>query len=152
MTEFLTPKGREKIIEELKLLKTVKIPKIIERISLAIEMGDLSENAEFETAKEDQAFAEMRVKNLEKLLKNAKVIDQKGTNAKIISLGSSVILEIKSQTKEYLIVGNTESNPSQGRISCDSPLGRVLIGQTKNKEVELKAPSGIIKIKITQIK
>ncbi|OQX71427.1 transcription elongation factor GreA [Candidatus Parcubacteria bacterium 4484_255] len=151
MTKFLTSKGRENVLKELEFLKTVKIPQIIKRISLAIEMGDLSENAEFETAKEEQALAEMRVKTLEKLLMDAKIIDQSNTNKEVVSVGSKVVLEIKSQIKEYLIVGSNEANPAQGSISCESPLGKILIGQKKNKHVKLQAPSGVIDIKIIEI-
>jgi len=151
MTKFLTPKGKEKVLKELEFLKTVKIPQIIKRISLAIEMGDLSENAEFEIAKEDQALAEMKVKSLEKLLRDAKIIDQDKISKEVISVGSKVVLEIKSQIKEYWIVGNNEADPGQGSISCESPLARILIGQKKNKHVKLQAPSGIIDIKIIKI-
>lgn len=151
MTEFLTPKGKEKILEKLEFLKIVKIPQIIKRISLAIEMGDLSENAEFETAKEDQALAEMKAKSLEKLLRDAKVVDQEKLSKEVISIGSKVVLEIKSQIKEYFIVGNNEADPSQCRISYESPMGQILIGQKKNKQVKLQAPSGIIDIKIIRI-
>ncbi len=151
MTEFLTPKGKEKILEKLEFLKIVKIPQIIKRISLAIEMGDLSENAEFEIAKEEQALAEMKVKSLEKLLKEAKIIDQDKISREVVSVGSKVVLEINLQVKEYLIVGSNEADPSQGCISCESPLGKALIGQKKNKQVKLQAPAGIIDIKIVQI-
>ncbi len=151
MTEFLTLNGKEKILKELEFLKTIKIPQIIKRISLAIEMGDLSENAEFEIAKEDQALAEMKVKGLEKLLKDAKIIDKNTINKEIVSVGSRVVLEIKSQTKEYLVVGSNEADPSKGSISCESPLGRALIGQKKNKQVKLQAPAGVIDVKIIQI-
>jgi len=151
MTQFLTPEGKEKIIKELEFLKTIKIPKIIKRISLAIEMGDLSENAEFDIAKEDQALTEMRAKSLEKLLRDAKVVDQKKLSKEIISVGSKAVLEIKSQIKEYFIVGSDEADPSRCRISCESPMGRILIGQRKGKQVKLQAPSGIIDIKIIRI-
>ena len=151
MTQFLTPKGKEKIFKELEFLKTIKIPQIIKRISLAIEMGDLSENAEFEIAKEEQALAEMKVKNLEKLLKEAKIIDQNKISKKVISVGSVVVLEINSQVKEYVIVGSNEADPGHGRISYESPLGQVLVGQKKNKQVKLQAPAGIIDIKIIKI-
>ncbi len=151
MNKFLTSEGKEKILKELKLLKTVKIPQIIKRIRLAIEMGDLSENAEFDIAKEEQALAEMKVKNLEKFLRDAKIIDQNKINKEVISVGSKVVLEIKSQIKEYLIVGNNEADPSHGRISCESPLAITLIGQRKNKQVKLKTPSGIIDVKIIKI-
>ena len=114
-------------------------------------MGDLSENAEFEIAKEEQALAEMRAKGLEKLLIDAKIIDQDKINKEVISVGSRVVLEIKSQVKEYVIVGSNEADPGQGCISCESPLGRILIGQKKNKQVKLQAPAGIIDIKIIKI-
>ncbi|MCF7906953.1 transcription elongation factor GreA [Patescibacteria group bacterium] len=149
MTEYLTPAGRKKILEELEFLQKVKIPQIVERIRLAIEMGDLSENAEFETAKEDQALAEMRVKNLKKILQNSKVIDHDQKKGDVISLGSKVTLEINSQKKEYSIVGSNEANPSQGCLSCESPLGRLLIGQKAGQKVDFKTPTGVImKVKV----
>ena len=151
MTKFLTSKGRENVLKELEFLKTVKIPQIIKRISLAIEMGDLSENAEFETAKEEQALAEMRVKTLEKLLMDAKIVNQDNMNKEVVLVGSKVLLEIKSQIKEYLIVGSNEANPAQGSISCESPLGKALIGQKRNKHVKLQTPSGTIDVKIIKI-
>jgi len=152
MTEYLTPKGREKILEELQFLKNVKIPQIVERIRLAIEMGDLSENAEFETAKEEQALAEMRVKNLKKIIQNSKVVDHKQENKNIISLGSKVVLEINSQKKEYTIVGSNESDPGQGYLSCESPLGRLLIGERAGQEVNFKTPNGkVTKVKIIKL-
>ncbi len=151
MTKFLTDKGKEKILKELEFLKKDKIPEIIKRISLAIEMGDLSENAEFESAKEDQALAEMKVKKLEKLLRDAKIINQKTINKEIVSIGSKVVLEIKSQIKEYFIVGDNEADPSQCRISYESPMGKILLGRKKNEHVKLQAPSGVIDIKIIRI-
>lgn len=152
MSEYLTPAGRKKILEELEFLQKVKIPQIVERIRLAIEMGDLSENAEFETAKEEQALAEMRVKNLKKILQNSKVVEHDKKRGHIISLGSKVFLEINSQKKEYSIVGSNEANPSQGRLSCESPLGRLLIGQRVGQKVDFKTPAGaIMKVKIIKV-
>jgi transcription elongation factor GreA len=153
MSEYLTPAGRKKMLEELEFLQKTKIPQIVERIRLAIEMGDLSENAEFETAKEEQALAEMRVKSLKKILQNSRVIDETQKEADVVTLGSKVLLEINSQKKEYSIVGSNEADPSQGCLSCESPLGRLLMGQKIGQEVDFKTPGGaVMKIKIIEVK
>lgn len=134
---ILTPTGLQKLEEELEHLKSVKRKEVAERIKIAIGYGDLSENSEYEDAKNEQAFIEGRILTLEKMLRNARVISDAEVNTDTVSIGSTVIvkdLEL-GEVIEYTIVGSAESDPSENKISNESPVGKALLGQPKGKVV-----------------
>lgn len=142
-TITLTPAGAQALKEELKQLKETKRPEVIERIKRAKEFGDLSENAEYQTAKEDQSFIEGRIQEVEAMLKSAKLVE-KNINTTTIGLGSSIALMIEGDTIEYEIVGPTEGDLEQNKISSESPVGKALIGRKKGDKVTVSAPGGEI--------
>lgn len=156
MTEkevILTPSGLQKLEEELDNLKTVKRKEVAERIKIAIGYGDLSENSEYEDAKNEQAFIEGRIITLEKMLRNARVISDDEVNTDTVSIGSTVIvkdLEFGDEI-EYTIVGSAESDPLENRISNESPVGEALLGKTKGTVVDVNVPAGVIQYEIIDI-
>ena len=150
MPEFLTLEGRSKIKTQLGELKE-KRPKIAKRIRDAKEMGDLSENTEFTTAKDEQSWVESEINRLENLLKSAETIDNTKNSDKV-RIGSSVQLKSKEGIKDYMIVGSEESDPSQGRISHESPLGKELINKKIGDNIEIQTPNGKIIFKIVSFK
>jgi len=150
---MLTYDGLKKLEEELHELKVVKRKQIAEKIKEARGQGDLSENAEYDAAKEEQAETEARIAILEKMLRNAEVIDVEDLDTKTIGLGAKVRLydeEFKEEV-EYTIVGSTEADPLNGRISNESPLGSVLMGQAKGAKVEAQTPGGLAYYKVLEI-
>jgi transcription elongation factor GreA len=151
---ILTLEGVAKLEEELNYLKTVRRREIANRIKQAIAFGDLSENSEYDEAKNEQAFIEGRIVTLEKMLKNARVIDDEDITTDVVSIGSKVkVLDVEmNEELEYTIVGSAEADPAKAKISNESPVGRALIGKTVNSEVEVLVPDGIIKMKILDIK
>lgn len=150
---LLTIDGLNKLEEELEHLKTVKRREVAERIKVAISYGDISENSEYEDAKNEQAFIEGRIITLEKMLRNAKLIKDEEVDVKKVSVGSIVSLKDLEygDTLEYQIVGSAESNPSENKISNESPLGKALLGMAKGKTIEVTAPAGVIQYKILKI-
>lgn len=150
---LLTIDGMNKLEEELEHLKTVKRREVAERIKVAISYGDISENSEYEDAKNEQAFIEGRIITLEKMLRNAKLIKDEEVDVKKVSVGSIVSLKDLEygDTLEYQIVGSAESNPSENKISNESPLGKALLGMAKGKTIEVTAPAGVIQYKILKI-
>ena len=148
MPRFLTPEGRTKIKQELERLKEKK-PQIAARIKAATELGDLSENAEFSTAKEDLALTEARIKDLQNLLRNAEIIKDKKGNQ--IDIGSTITLKINQEIKIYTLVGREETDPSNGRISYESPIGEALLKKKINEIVSIETPKGKISAKIIKI-
>lgn len=149
----LTYEGLEKLEKELEYLKTVKRKEVAEKIKQALAFGDLSENSEYDEAKNEQAQMEVRIVQLENMLKNAKVIDEEDINTDIVSLGAKVkVLDMEFEEEvEYTIVGSTEADPSQYKISDESPVGRALLGQAIGNIVDVAVPAGIIKFKILSI-
>ncbi|MTI82171.1 MAG: transcription elongation factor GreA [Firmicutes bacterium] len=149
---ILTSEGLKKLEAELENLKTVKRREVAQRIKQAIEFGDISENSEYEDAKNEQAFIEGRIVTLEKMLRNAKVIegnDQKET----VSIGSTVILkdlEFNDEV-EYTIVGSVEADPDTNKISNESPVGKAILGHKKGEVVEVNVPAGALKYEIVDI-
>ncbi len=144
MTErqtFITADGLEKLTEELKQLKTVKRREIAQRIQEAKELGDLSENAEYVEAKNEQAFVEGRIAELEAIVKNA-VIIQSEKNSEMVRVGSKVRVKAEGKTESYSIVGSNEADPKNGRISNESPLGQAFLGRRIGETVEVSVPSG----------
>lgn len=148
---LLTPEGLEKLQAELKKLKDVDRPAIIERIKTAKEFGDLSENAEWEEATKAQAFVEGRIAELEEMIRRARVIAPSDTSGSV-NLGSQVVVEIDGEKETYEIVGATESDPASGKISVESPIGQALLGHKAGDVVEVAAPAGLLKTKILEVK
>ena len=150
--EYLTPEGLKKLEEELEYLKTIRRAEVAERLHNAMAEGEVEENPEYEDAKNEQAFVEGRILELEAILANAVVIENKGP-ANEVRLGSRVtIVDLETGDKEqYLIVGSAEADPLNGRISHESPVGRALLGHKVNDVVTVQAPQGVMKFKITYI-
>ena len=150
----LTPEGLEKLQNELDELKTVHRKEVNDRIRQAKEYGDLSENAEYEDAKQEQAFIEGRILKLEQMIRNARLIDESEYASDEVHLGSIVkVKDLKnSEGYEFYIVGSTEADPPNHRISNESPLGRALIGHKKGDTVDVTTPRGVVKYKIEAIK
>ncbi len=151
---ILTQEGYDKLEEELNFLRTEKRAEIADRIKVALGFGDLSENSEYDEAKTAQAENETRIVELEDKLRHAKIIDQKDINTETVQVGNIVkVLDMEFDEKiEYQIVGSTEVNLAENKISNESPLGAALLGAKKNKIVEVNAPAGIMKYKILSIK
>ncbi len=139
-TIVLSPAGKKKLEEELEDLKRNKRKQIAERISTAKEFGDLSENAEYHEAKEEQAFIEGRIIELEHILKVAEVVDS--ADSTTVTVGSKVTLKKNNIDLQVEIVGATEANPSEGKISLESPLGQALFGREIGQSFELETPGG----------
>ncbi len=151
---ILTQEGLKKLEDELENLKSVKRREVAERIKVAIGYGDISENSEYEDAKNEQAFIEGRVITLEKMLRNARIINDDEVDTETVNVGSKVILKDLEvgDTVEYTIVGTAESDPSQSKISNESPVGKAIIGKKKGSSVDVNVPAGIIQYKIMDIK
>lgn len=151
---LLTPDGLKKLEDELENLKSVKRREVAERIKIAIGYGDISENSEYEDAKNEQAFIEGRIITLEKMLRNARIINNDEIDLETVNIGSTVIVEDMEfkDTMEYTIVGTAESDPLQNKISNESPVGKAIIGKKKGTTVEVSVPAGIIQYKIVDIK
>jgi transcription elongation factor GreA len=147
----LTKEGHEQLVKELKELKEVKRPEVIARIKSAQELGDLSENAEYQTAKEDQSFVEGRIQELEIILKTAKVVEKQHSTT-MVGIGSVVTVDIEGDEVTYEIVGPTESDMERSRISSESPVARALLGRKKGEKVTVLAPGGEVEYKIVTIK
>ncbi|MFR4554677.1 MAG: transcription elongation factor GreA, partial [Peptoniphilus sp.] len=127
---FFTPEGLEKIENEIEYLKTVRRKEVSERIKVALGYGDLSENSEYDEAKNEQAQVEERIAKLEMMVRNAKIIDEKDLNTDVVNIGSNVkVRELDTMEEdEYTIVGSAEADPLEGKISNESPVGSKLIG------------------------
>lgn len=152
-TSFLTSEGYQKLQDELDFLRTTKREQIADRLHEAIEGGELLDNAELEAAKNEQAFVEGRIKELEILLATARVVDEKEVDNEIIQVGNRVtIQEEGSKDKEvYEIVGVAEADPSVGKISNESPLGKALLGKRINDKVQVDAPAGSYQVKVLKV-
>lgn len=146
----ITKEGYEKAVEELNELRDVKRLEISEKIKAAKEMGDISENAEYQNAKEEQAFTEARIKELESLIKFATVTTGP-VDPSTVEVGDQVTVEGSAGEKVYTIVGFNEANPSAGKISNESPLGRAIVGKKVGETVTFASPSGETKLKIIKI-
>jgi transcription elongation factor GreA len=157
MTEkevLLTPEGLQKLEDELEHLKSVKRREVAERIKLAISYGDISENSEYEDAKNEQAFVEGRIMTLEKMLRNARIIHDDDVDTNLVSIGSTVVLkdvELNEEV-EYTIVGSAEADPASNKISNESPVGRALLGKSIGSFVDVAVPAGTIRFQILDIK
>ena len=151
---ILTQEGYDNLDKELNYLKTEKRTEIAERIKVARGFGDLSENSEYDEAKNAQAENEQQIAELEAKIRNAKVIDSKEIDTKTVQIGNTVKLydEEFEEEIEYTIVGSTEVNLAENKISNESPIGKALLGRKKGEVVDVDAPDGIIKFKILAIK
>lgn len=161
MTEeiLLTPEGYDNIVNEHEELVSVKRQEIAERIKEAISYGDISENAEYDSAKNEQAELEERILKLEYILRMAKIIDDKHISDESVNVGLIVtVKEMGSKEKsikgeqDYIIVGSTEADPFEGKISNESPIGKALLGKKRDDIVEVTVPDGVIKVKVIDIR
>lgn len=151
---YLTHDGLKKLEEELDDLKSVRRREVAARIKQAIEFGDISENSEFDDAKNEQAFIEGRILTLEKMLRNARIIDESDNPIKdVVGVGSKVRLRDLEFDEEftYTIVGSAEANPAANRISNESPLGKAIIGKKPGSTIEVNVPAGAIKYEVIEI-
>ena len=151
---LLTQEGYENLEKEVEYLKTEKRTEISERIKIALGFGDLSENSEYDEAKNAQAANETKIAQLENKLRYARIIDESEIDTKTVQVGNKVkILDMEyDEELEYTIVGSTEVNLSQNKISNESPIGASLLGAKKNQVVEAQTPGGVVKYKVLAIK
>lgn len=152
-TSYLTSEGYEKLQDELDFLRTTKREQIADRLHEAIEGGELLDNAELEAAKNEQAFVEGRIKELEILLATARVVDEKNIDKETIQIGNEVVIQEDGSPdkEEYTIVGAAEADPSEGKISNESPLGKALMGKRAGDKVQVDAPAGAYLVKVIKV-
>ncbi len=151
---YLTKEGLEEVKKEHNELTKVKRPQLLERLSEARDMGDLAENAEYSAAREELAFIDGRIEEIEEILKEAEVIEEskRKSGKKEIALGSKVILHVGRKEEEFTVVGEWEADPAERKISHESPLGKALLGKTSGEKVEVEAPAGKITYTVISVK
>jgi transcription elongation factor GreA len=150
---YLTRAGLEKLKTELEQLRTVRRPDVAEQIKLSRERGGTVGNAEYEDAKNELAFTEGRILTLDNLIVNAIIIEEGQTQGETVQLGSQVqVIDQEGKTFNYTIIGSTEADPTQGKISNESPIGQALLGKKKGEITEVSVPAGVIKLEIVSIK
>lgn len=149
----MTLEGKKKLELELDDLKVNKRKEIIERIKIARSFGDLSENSEYESAKDEQAFVEGRISEIENMIRFAEIIDDKNIEKDVVTLGRKVsFMELPDEEEEsYTIVGSAEADPSEFKISNDSPIAKAILGKKVNDIVSVETPGGSFQIKITKV-
>lgn len=147
---LLTEEGLKKLKDELKVLKEDRRKEVIERIQEAVSHGDLSENADYAQAKEEQAFIEGRIMEIEEMLKNAQIIAH-SANHNIVSIGSTVTAKVNGKEVKYTIVGANEANPAAGKISNESIVGKNLLGAKKGDRVPVESPAGKMEYEVVSI-
>jgi transcription elongation factor GreA len=148
---YISKEGLEKLKVELEEFRTAKRPEVIDRISRARDQGDLSENAEYHEAREDQGFIEGRIQEMEYIIKNA-ILIKSDKKYDVVEIGATVEATCDNGMKvKYTIVGHTEADPAKGKISNESPLGKAFIGKSVGHEFELSIPAGTMKCKIDKI-
>ncbi|PYZ98775.1 transcription elongation factor GreA [Alteribacter lacisalsi] len=150
---YMTEEGKVKLEKELEYLKTERRKEVVERIKVARDFGDLSENSEYDSAKEEQAFVEGRINQLEKMIRNAEIIEEDADNSSIVGLGKSVkFKELPDGEEEsYQIVGRAEADPMEGKISNDSPMAQSLLGKTIGDKVSVQTPGGDMEVEIIEV-
>lgn len=150
----MTQAGKQKLEQELEHLKTVVRKEVVERIKIARSFGDLSENSEYDAAKDEQAFVEGRITTIENMIRNARIISEDELSKDAVSLGNSVtFVELPEGDEEtYTIVGSAEADPFEGKISNDSPIAKSLLGHKVGDQVTVQTPGGEMKVKIIEIK
>ncbi|MBI5222167.1 MAG: transcription elongation factor GreA [Candidatus Magasanikbacteria bacterium] len=149
--QFMTQEKFDELEKELRQLKNDEVPRIAKRIDEARQMGDLSENAEYHSAREEMAWIQSRVKEIQHLLSDAEIISA-GQKGGIVTVGSTIVVESKNGRKDYIIVGAQEANPTLGKISNESPLGSAFLGRIKGDKVKVQLPSGVQEYKILEVK
>ena len=147
---YVTKEGLESLKSELKNLVEIKRPEIAKRIKEAREMGDISENSEYDSARQEQSFIEGRIEELEEIIKNAKISEPKGKDS--IGVGCLVTLHIEGEDEKFHIVGAMEANPLEKKISHESPLGSALVGKKVGDKIEVEAPVGKLTYTVLKIK
>lgn len=147
---YMTEEGKKKLEEELDMLITEKRPEVVERIKIARSFGDLSENSEYDAAKDEQAFVESRIAQIENMIRNAVIIENDASDPDTVSLGKTVtFIELPDGEEEsYTIVGSAEADPFEGKISNDSPIAKSLLGNRIGDEVVVSTPAGDMNVKI----
>ena len=150
---ILTKEGKEKLEKEIQELKTVRRKEVADRIKQAIDFGDISENSEYDDAKNEQAFIEGRIQELDMMLRNVQIIDEEITQADVISIGSTVsVRDVElDELETYRIVGTVEADPMQNKISNESPVGASLLGKRAGDIVNVPAPIGTIQYEIVEV-
>jgi len=149
---FLTPEGLEKLKVELDHLETVRRPQVAEQIHRAKELGGTVDNAEYDDAKNEQAFVEGRILTLENMIKNVTLIEEDKKPSKFVKIGSKIrVRNPDGEEEHYTIVGSAEASPGEGRISNESPVGSALLGKKVGDEVEAETPAGALKLKLVAI-
>lgn len=149
----MTEQGKEKLEKELQVLKSVKRKEVVERIKIARGFGDLSENSEYESAKDEQAFIEGRISTIENMLQNSQIIDSSNSVEGVVTLGRSVMFKElpNGLEEEYTIVGKAEADPFSGKISNESPIAQALLGKTIGDKVTINTPGGKMDVEITNV-
>ncbi len=149
---LVTEEGYKKLEEKLQYLKSVKRIEIAERLKAAIALGDLSENSEYDDAKNEQAFLEGEIQDLEAKIRNSVIIKNDVTD--VVQMGNTIVLKDLEfdEIETYTLVGTTEADPTEFKISDESPVGRAILGQKVGAQVDVQAPNGIIKYEIVEIK
>ncbi len=151
---LLTQEGYQKLEDEVEFLKTVRRKEVADRIKVAISFGDISENAEYDEAKNEQAQVEERIMKLENMIRRAVIIDESSIDVNVVTIGS--IVKVKDlefeQDDEYTIVGSAEADPYDGKISNESPVGKALLGRRTGDIVEVQVPDGTAKFEILEIR
>lgn len=152
-TSFLTREGFQKLQDELDFLRTTKREEIAVRLHEAIEGGELLDNAELEAAKNEQAFVEGRIKELEVLLATARVVDEKVAKVETVQVGSKVTIQVegRKEKEEYTMVGAAEADPLHGKISNESPIGKALLNKKEGEKVQVETPAGTLVIKVVKL-
>ena len=148
----MTPLGYRQLVDELKQIETTGLPESIDRVAKAREFGDLSENAEYHSAKEDLAALEGRIEELKDIIARVTVVDIKKAGDSEVGIGSLVSVEVNGNSHEFSIVGEWEADPAAKKISHESPLGSALIGKKKGDTVEVEAPAGKVIYVISEVR
>lgn len=150
---YMTEEGKKKLEDELEFLKTDRRQEVVERIKIARDFGDLSENSEYDAAKDEQAFVESRIAQVESMIRNAVIIEDDNSNPDVVGLGKSVtFIELPDGEEEtYRIVGSAEADPFEGKISNDSPMAQAIIGKESGDQVSVPTPGGDIEVKIIKV-
>lgn len=150
---MLTDEGLKNYEQELEYLKSVKRKEVAEKIKVALSFGDLSENSEYDEAKNEQAILESRIAQIDAILKNVKIIDESELSNELIHVGSKVLVHDYEMDEDvtFQIVGSNEADPFNGKLSDESPVGNALLGQAVGDEIEVTVPNGTLKFKILEI-
>lgn len=150
-TQYMSQDKLNQLKTELKLFEEDKIPALAKRIDDARQMGDLSENAEYQTAREDMTWAKSKAQELKRIIENSEIIIS-SSKSNMVTVGSTIVILVNGKEKKYTIVGPQEANPTKGKISNESPLGSAFLGKKKGDKVKVMVPAGELEYKIVEIK